>query len=71
MEIRKRGQSLEFLLTDYGLPACPEKIKPRALDDIRPGGLGCHFIKEVMDEVEYLPLQDKTGNQLRMVKQIS
>ena len=71
LEIRKVGQSLEFLLTDYGLPACPEKIKPRALDEIRPGGLGCHFIREVMNEVQYLPLPENIGNQLRMVKRIS
>lgn len=28
-------------------------IKSRNLDDVRPGGLGVHIIKEVMDEVVY------------------
>ena len=71
LEIHKVERSLEFWLTDYGLPACPDKIKPRPLDEIRPGGLGCHFIKKVMDEVEFFSLgQEKTGNRLRLVKRI-
>lgn len=71
LEIHRLDQYLEFWLTDYGRPACPDKIKPRPLDEIRPGGLGCHFIKEVMDEVEFFPLeQEKTGNRLRMLKRI-
>ena len=71
LEIHKVEQALEFWLTDYGLPVCPDKIKPRPLDEIRPGGLGCHFIKEVMDEVEFFPLlENKNGNRLRMLKRI-
>lgn len=71
IEIYKIEQSLEFWLTDYGLAACPDKIKPRPLDEIRPGGLGCHFIKEVMDEVDFFtPGKEKDGNRLRMLKRI-
>ncbi len=36
---------------------CPQGtegcIQPRPLDAIRPGGLGTHFINEIMDEVKY------------------
>jgi sigma-B regulation protein RsbU (phosphoserine phosphatase) len=35
---------------------------------VRPGGLGVHFIREIMDEVSYLPSPDQTGNLLSMKK---
>ncbi len=38
-----------------------EKIKPRDLDDIKPGGLGTHFIAEVMDKVEFIPCTVREG----------
>lgn len=38
-----------------------EKIKPRDLDDIKPGGLGTHFIAEVMDKVEFEPCTVREG----------
>ena len=47
------------------------KVKPRDLNDIRPGGLGTHFMRETMDEVEFLISPDGGGNLLRMTKQIS
>ncbi len=33
-------------------------IKPRELDDVRPGGLGTHFIDQIMDRIEYEPERD-------------
>lgn len=30
-------------------------IKPRDLADVRPGGLGTHFIAEIMDSVSFQP----------------
>jgi anti-sigma regulatory factor (Ser/Thr protein kinase) len=57
---------LEFILVDHGRPAAPEQLKGRALDDVRPGGLGMHFITSIMDEVQYKPLPRR--NQLRLVK---
>lgn len=53
-------------LRDYGKPCDPAKIKPRPLHEIRPGGLGTHFIKTVMDEVKYCCM-DK-GTELILVK---
>ncbi|MEJ2693084.1 MAG: ATP-binding protein [Candidatus Thiodiazotropha sp.] len=47
----------------------PLAVQPRALSDVRPGGLGVHFIREIMDEMAFLPGQDK-GNRLRLVKRL-
>jgi len=45
---------LKFVVRDFGRQVDPEMIKGRDLDDVRPGGLGVHIIKTVMDRVEYL-----------------
>jgi anti-sigma regulatory factor (Ser/Thr protein kinase) len=58
---------IEFVLKDCGPPIDPGKIKPRPLDDLRPGGLGTHFIRTIMDEVKYEHVVG-CGNTLRMVK---
>ena len=62
-------EKMEIYLRDFGEKAVIKKIKPRKLDDVRPGGLGVHFIKSVMDEVIYDNSLDK-GNQLKLVKNI-
>ncbi len=60
------GDALEIVLEDYGVTANPEKMCGRALEDVRPGGLGLHFIRECMDTVEFSRGNGK--NQLRLLK---
>ncbi|MEA3328344.1 MAG: ATP-binding protein [Candidatus Omnitrophota bacterium] len=58
---------LEILIKDFGRKSDPETFKSRDLKDIKPGGLGIHFINKVMDEVKYdtsLP----AGTELCLVK---
>lgn len=43
-----------FRLTDFAEPVDKTKVRARNLEDVRPGGLGVHFIQEVMDEMEFL-----------------
>ena len=38
-----------------------DRIKPRDLADIRPGGLGTHFVSEIMDRVEFEPEPNSPG----------
>jgi anti-sigma regulatory factor (Ser/Thr protein kinase) len=40
-------------LTDHGRKVDAAKIAPRDLEDVRPGGLGTHFIGAVFDTVAY------------------
>lgn len=40
-------------IVDYGQFVDPSRIASRPLDDVRPGGLGVHLIKSIMDHVEY------------------
>jgi serine/threonine-protein kinase RsbW len=60
---------IEILLADRGAPVKPSTFKSRPLDEIRPGGLGLHFIRQSMDEVEFT--RKKGKNLLRMVKYLS
>ena len=71
LEINNNGDEIEVVLTDFAAPVELEEIGPRDLDELRPGGLGTFFIKEIMDECAYAHLQDSGGNVLRMIKRIS
>lgn len=61
------GDRVEILLKDVGKTVSAESIKSRQLDDIRPGGLGVHLIRSVMDIVKY-EHQPTGGNLLQLVK---
>lgn len=59
--------AFEIVIVDYGEAVDPKCIKSRSLDEVRPGGLGVHIIKTVMDKVEYRCIPEK-GMQLTMKK---
>lgn len=70
LKMRQAGVFLEIALLDFAPPVLLENIRPRALDDIRPGGLGTHFIRTLMDRCEYANLDGGQGNLLRMQKRL-
>jgi anti-sigma regulatory factor (Ser/Thr protein kinase) len=67
LEIRRFPDRMEFFLEDSGPKVSPEALRPRPLEDVRPGGLGTHFIRSLMDEGAYDP-DFSEGNRLRLVK---
>ena len=70
LRIEQRGGELVLSLMDFAPPIDPEKVQPRDLDDVRPGGLGTFLIREVMDSAEFVEPPPGCGNLLRMVKRI-
>lgn len=54
-------------LIDLGRKVDAAKIAPRELDDVRPGGLGTHFMGAVFDTVVYDTGQDH-GTVLTLLK---
>ncbi|UCE86990.1 MAG: ATP-binding protein [Deltaproteobacteria bacterium] len=71
IEIERVGDELVFSLVDSAPPLDPRSVKPRDLDDLRPGGLGTHLIRTVMDETDFARHPSGAGNLLRMVKRIT
>jgi serine/threonine-protein kinase RsbW len=59
-------EGLEIILKDQGAPGEPEKMQGRSLEEVKPGGLGLHYIRQSMDIMEFTRA-DGT-NQLRLVK---
>jgi len=72
-----RMDCFEIMIRDFGRGADPATFRGRDLNEIRPGGLGIHFIKSAVDKIEYdrppgggmllkmtkfMPGQEKTQN---------
>jgi sigma-B regulation protein RsbU (phosphoserine phosphatase) len=70
LKICRGNGELIILLRDFAETIDISKVKPCDLEDIKPGGLGTHFIREVMDDVEFLTPPVDGGNLLRMMKRL-
>lgn len=70
VDLRREQGEFQVLVRDFAPAVDEAAIRPRDLDDVRPGGLGVHFIREVMDGMDYLPPPDGQGNLLRLTKAI-
>ena len=61
------GNGMRIVVEDEARQVDPSQIKSRDLDEIRPGGLGVHIIKQVMDEVSF-EKREQVGMRLTLVK---
>ena len=68
VEISYNNNQLKIDLYDKGEPAIPTNIKPRDVDDIKPGGLGTFFIGQIMDEVMFKTAATDWVNHLILIK---
>ena len=69
LEVQKQDENLMFRLTDFAQRKTRlEDMQSRPLDELRPGGLGCHLINEIMDEVKIIECDSDCGNVLQMKK---
>lgn len=66
---RRQRVGLQVTICDCGRQVDPGTIVGRELEEVRPGGLGTHIIRTVMDELEYTH-RDPAGMKLRLVKLI-
>lgn len=55
-------------VTDFGPAVAPAAVQPRPLNDLRPGGLGTHFIEKLMDTADFGRSPTGVGNVLQMTK---
>ena len=70
IKISLNDGQLEIGFFDKGKAVVPENIKHRKLDDIKPGGLGTFFIKEIMDAAVFKKDQKGWINHLVLTKKI-
>ena len=70
IKISLNDGELEIGFFDKGKAVVPENIKHRKLDDIKPGGLGTFFIKEIMDAAVFKKDQKGWINHLVLTKKI-
>jgi len=70
IEFWRDDEEMVIKVIDFAEAIDIESIKSRDLEDIKPGGLGVHFIKQSMDCVEYKHSSNEKGNVLEMRKKL-
>jgi len=70
IKISLKDDELEIGFFDKGKAVVPENVQHRKLDDIKPGGLGTFFIKEIMDAAVFKRDQKGWVNHLVLTKKI-
>ena len=70
IKISLKDNQLEIGFFDKGKPVVAENIQHRKLDDIKPGGLGTYFIKQIMDDAVFKKDQQQWVNHLILTKRI-
>ena len=68
VEISFKDNQLIIEIYDKGKPVIPDNIKPRKIDDIKPGGLGTFFIGQIMYDVTFKTSASDWVNHLIMTK---
>jgi phosphoserine phosphatase RsbU/P len=68
LAVHRMADGLMLRIRDFAPNVDPAKMQPRKLEDVRPGGLGTHFIRAIMDDASFIPLPDGEGNLLELVK---
>lgn len=67
VSIRMADDKIEIILEDRGKKFDPTQVPPPELPRHKPGGLGVHFIRSIMDQMIYDD-QGPKGNRLRLIK---
>ena len=70
IKISLANGNLEIGFFDKGRPVEKDKIRHRKIDDIKPGGLGTFFIKQIMDAAVFKKDQKEWVNHLVLTKKI-
>lgn len=64
------GEGLRIVIEDEAKQIDPDAVRGRDLDDIKPGGLGVHIMREIMDSVVF-ERRDGVGMRLTLTKRRS
>ena len=67
ISVLSSADKIEIVLEDQGTKFDPTQVPSPELPRHRPGGLGVHFIRTIMDQMIYDD-QGPAGNRLRLIK---
>jgi anti-sigma regulatory factor (Ser/Thr protein kinase) len=70
LTILRNQDGVVVRIADSAPPIDLKKVRSRDFSDLRPGGLGVHFIEALMDSAVFLPGPDGIGNVLEMTKRV-
>ena len=70
IKISLKDSELEIGFFDKGRPVDSANVRHRKIDDIKPGGLGTFFIKQIMDAVVFKEGEKPWINHLVLTKKI-
>ena len=71
IKISMKDSELEIGFFDKGKAVVPGNVQHRKLDDIKPGGLGTFFIKQIMDAAVFKKDEKGWVNHLVLTKKIN
>lgn len=69
LRFKTSSRGFEVTIDDNGIKVNSDSLIGRDFADIRPGGLGIHFIKKVFDIFAF-DEKKKKGNRLRLIKHL-
>lgn len=64
------AEGIRVVIEDEARQVEPDQLKGRELEDVRPGGLGVHIIREVMDQARYEKREGGRGMRLTLLKRV-
>lgn len=67
-QVTGEGGGVKIVIEDEGRQVDPSAIRGRELSEVRPGGLGVHIMRQVMDEITYEQRAEQ-GMRLVMIRQ--
>ncbi len=53
-----RGEGVRVTIEDRAVTVDPAQLRGRDLEDVRPGGLGLHLLRTLVDRFEHAPRED-------------
>lgn len=68
LQILNNQDEVKFRLLDYAPPVDRSRVCPPAPGALRPGGLGIHLIRQIMDQAEFVDPPPGFGNAFEMTK---
>jgi anti-sigma regulatory factor (Ser/Thr protein kinase) len=54
LRVEALSTCVRMRLRDYGEQTPPDKMRGRSRNDVKPGGLGLHLIRNAFDKVDYI-----------------